>query len=551
MDMLDEHFEGVVVDAEDDFDAENVDTFDDLVRTVRAQKERDAPPQVRAELKRFPEVADDFVRNYLVHKGLTKTLDMFETEWYESFGAYGDTVHDSVPEANVEVARLLEISTTQGVELDKLQTTISRLNKLHEEAKRERDFHRANHGRVVQEKDKLVQSLKSLQSHAANIDPTITELRGKYESLQKDKMLLKLERDKLSARVSALEEQVKEQDNNATKPASKSQPKLTQKVDTTAAAVPTFHWPSEGREVLEPTRPAANAAGWSCRSSFKAHSLTVTHVALHPKKPLVASASDDGTWRLTSVPQGDLVMSGQGHKDWVAGISMHPRGTMLATGSGDKTVKLWDFASNSCKMTLKGHTEGVWCVGFHDTGDILASGSLDHSVRIWDTEFGKSRQTLRGHVDAVNSLCWIPGSNTLCTGSGDKTVSLWDCRANHCVQTFYGHHSAVTGIAYASGNLLASCDTEGQVIVWDTRVMDQKAAFACGPHPANSVAFDMTGSLIAVASDDALIRVISLVDGKQTVLKGHDDSVQHAVFDPSSNGFLISCGSDATVRYWS
>eukprot|EP00658_Telonema_sp_P-2_P037968 TRINITY_DN27295_c0_g1_i5.p1 TRINITY_DN27295_c0_g1~~TRINITY_DN27295_c0_g1_i5.p1 ORF type:complete len:435 (+),score=63.34 TRINITY_DN27295_c0_g1_i5:165-1469(+) len=419
----------------------------------------------------------------------------------------------------------------------------------YEDSKRERDFHRANHGRVVQEKEKLVQSLKSLQSHAAHIDPTITELRGKYESLQKDKMLLKLERDKLSARVTSLEEQMKELDGNNAKPTAKSAPKSTSaKAEGT---VPSFHWPAEGREVLEPSRPPANAAGWSCRSSFKAHSLTATHLALHPKKPLVASASDDGTWRLTSVPQGDLVMSGQGHKDWVAGISMHPRGTMLATGSGDKTVKLWDFASNSCKMTLKGHTEGVWCVGFHDTGDILASGSLDHSVRIWDTEFGKSRQTLRGHVDAVNSLAWIPGTNTLCTGSGDKTVSLWDCRANHCVQTFYGHHSAVTGVAYTAGNLLASCDTEGQVILWDTRVMDQKASFACGPHPANSVSFDSTGSQIAVASDDALIRVISLSDGKQTVLKGHEDSVQHAIFDPSTNGFLISCGSDATVRYWS
>jgi WD40 repeat protein len=82
-------------------------------------------------------------------------------------------------------------------------------------------------------------------------------------------------------------------------------------------------------------------------------------------------------------------------------------------------------------------------------------------------------------------------------------------------------------------------------------MIEQKYAFACGPHPANSVAFDKSGTLLAVASDDTTVKVINLADEKITVLKGHDDAVQCAVFDPSTNGFLVSCGSDATVRYWS
>jgi WD40 repeat protein len=46
---------------------------------------------------------------------------------------------------------------------------------------------------------------------------------------------------------------------------------------------------------------------------------------MHPKKPIVATSSDDATWKLWSLPTGELIMSGDGHKDWVSGIDFHPR----------------------------------------------------------------------------------------------------------------------------------------------------------------------------------------------------------------------------------
>ena len=589
-------------DEEDD--GLDIEDFDTLVRTVKAQKRRDNPPQTRAELRKLPEVADDYVRNYLVSRSLLRTLDSFETEWYEIYGSTGDHSAAAVPEVYVELAQAQDETQLLQGELERLAVQNKKLMRLFEDSKRERDFHRANHGRIVQEKDKLLKDVKGLQSHATSIDPTITELRAKYDSAQKDKMLLKLERDKLLARVGTLEDKVRDLEgaggggaagnggvgvggkkpqqppaaaastargraaaaagilsasasgrgNNNTIAAANASASSSTAANPNAG----FAWPADNRNSNPASIPTAkaptNAFGWTCRSSFKAHSLAATHLAFHPRsnRPLVGSCSDDGTWRVSDLPQGNLVFSGQGHRDWIAGIAMHPKATMMATASGDKTVKVWDFAANECKHTLKGHTEGVWCVEFHDTGDMLASGGLDHSIRIWDTEMGRLRQSLRGHVDAVNSIGWLWGTNTLVSGSGDKTVSLWDARANYCVQTFYGHHSAVSGVAVPpSSDIIASCDTEGQVIVWDVRMLEPRTTFNCGPHPMNSVAFDKSGSVIAAASDDHTIRMLSVADGKQTPLRAHDDAVQHAVFDPQTNGFLVSCGSDGTVKYWS
>jgi WD40 repeat protein len=54
--------------------------------------------------------------------------------------------------------------------------------------------------------------------------------------------------------------------------------------------------------------------------------MAISTMAIHPRKPFLATASDDLTWKIWSIPNGELIMSGEGHKDWVSGIDFHPRG---------------------------------------------------------------------------------------------------------------------------------------------------------------------------------------------------------------------------------
>jgi len=82
--------------------------------------------------------------------------------------------------------------------------------------------------------------------------------------------------------------------------------------------------------------------------TFKGHLMGVTCLSYNPKKDILATGSDDTTWKLWSIPNGDLIMSGEGHQDWIGGVSFHPRGNFLATASGDGCVKLWDFVNAKC-----------------------------------------------------------------------------------------------------------------------------------------------------------------------------------------------------------
>lgn len=42
--------------------------------------------------------------------------------------------------------------------------------------------------------------------------------------------------------------------------------------------------------------------------------MAVTALSLHPRKPIVATVSDDLSWKIMTIPQGELIMSGEGHK---------------------------------------------------------------------------------------------------------------------------------------------------------------------------------------------------------------------------------------------
>eukprot|EP00897_Mesotaenium_endlicherianum_P007447 jgi/Mesen1/6730/ME000344S06015 len=68
--------------------------------------------------------------------------------------------------------------------------------------------------------------------------------------------------------------------------------------------------------------------------------------------------------------------------------------------------------------------------------------------------------------------------------------------------------------------------------------------------PIRSLAFSVSGGMLAAAGDDEGIKLISTVDSSIIrVLKGHDGAVLSLAFDPK-NEFLASADADGTVIYW-
>ncbi|KAF4656135.1 hypothetical protein FOL47_009124 [Perkinsus chesapeaki] len=511
---------------EDDLD-DSLGDIDKLLEETRASRSAEKRSPLKADVRVRPPVVDDFIRNFFIKNGLKRSLDAFQNEWYSlqlSGKLNATAMEEAVPDLYMRNQQLLDIIRAQEVEMKKLRTVAENAKSFFDKLRQQRDFHRMHHRRVVQEKEKLISDFKRLRRHYEQYEPTLTELRHKYEVAMKEKFLLKLERDKYLARASGLEEQLanseitnsaqdESRDAPVTPPA--AAPETATSSGATVRKAGDSPWPTEVTDLR-------------LARTFKAHDDGLCKVALHPKVPMVATTSDDCTWKLWALPSGEIQMNGRGHKAFVSDIAFHPGGEVFVTTSGDRSVKVWNVVKELCLTTLTDHSETVWSADFHQSGSFFATGSTDQTVKIFDSKSLRCRQTLRGHVDAVNSVQFQPFAGNLATGSADKTTSVWDMRTGLCVQTFYGHRNAINHVRFdCKGMYLASADADGVVKVWDLRMVAEVLQIDTGHMPANEVDWDIAGKVLCVASTDSSIKFFDVWQRKFLIaLEGHEDSVR-------------------------
>ncbi|XP_006892018.1 PREDICTED: sperm-associated antigen 16 protein [Elephantulus edwardii] len=526
-----------------------------------------------------PEVIEDFLCNFLIKKRMTRTLDCFQSEWYELIQK-GQIEHRSakkVPDVYTQNMLLESENKELKKELkhykqaaDKARVDLLKIQK-------ERDFHRMHHKRMVQEKNKLIHDLKGLKLHYASYEPTIRVLHEKHHTLLREKMLLSLERDRAIEQISGLEAALQhvgskyansvpemstgdsyERENVKEDPTQKhlseakepNKHKMKTKENRKDSVFPIYKKPDLSlylyKEDLSPCK-----FDFQLNKIFRLHELPVSCIVMHPNKEILVSCSEDRLWKLVGLPEGTVLVIGSGHTEWLSDCCFHPSEDKLATSSGDATVKLWDLNKGECILTFEGHNHSVWSCTWHSGGDFVASASLDKTCKIWDVNSERCRYTLYGHTDSVNTIDFFPFSNTLLTGSADKSLSIWDARTGKCQQSLYGHMHSINDATFTPrGHMIASCDACGVTKLWDFRKLSPVVSLDLGPSPGNEVNFDSTGRVLAVASGSGVIHLLDLKSGQIHKLTGQESEAQTVVFSYDGQS-LFAGGSDGTVRTWS
>ena len=108
-------------------------------------------------------------------------------------------------------------------------------------------------------------------------------------------------------------------------------------------------------------------------------------MALHQRKQIVATASDDCTWKIWNMETSENIMTGEGHRDWISAIDFHPAGSHLVTSGSDRCIKLWDFMIlSNAHAIAEVHTGPIWKVKCHDTEGCALSASEDGSRKLFN-----------------------------------------------------------------------------------------------------------------------------------------------------------------------
>ncbi|KAF7217670.1 sperm-associated antigen 16 protein [Nothobranchius furzeri] len=495
-----------------------------------------------------PEPVDDFLRNFLNRAGLNLTLRSFEAEWYSSAQKTQletPSERRSLPDALSHRLLLLKQLETAQAQTHLLKKEVLEGKENLVRMQRERDFHRLQHQKVTEQKKQLVEDLKRLKEHVESYEPVLRQLEEKHQAALKRNPP---RRDGVpNSTASKLNQKEKKKEDN---PPGKSP--IRHAKDSTLPICCRLQSPQQVQ-----VQATEGKSSFRLSSSIRAHELPINNVQLHPGKPMVASASDDRSWRLWALPAGgekvgQMVLTGEGHSDWLSGCSFHPDGSKLATTSGDATVRLWDVCGGRCVVILSGHTQITWGCSFHSCGHFLASCSSDGTARLWDLNRHRCKLTLRRHTASVNSVSFLASSNLLLTCSADKTLAVWDARLGVCTSTFKGHQSPCNHASFsAETHAVASCDTGGVVHLWDLRKpASPTAAVEAGPSSANQVAFSQSGRLLAVAGGDSLVRLVDVASCSVSRLMGHKRDVQSVTFDHNGDS-LVSAGSDGLILTWS
>lgn len=148
-------------------------------------------------------------------------------------------------------------------------------------------------------------------------------------------------------------------------------------------------------------------------------------LAMHPNGFLVASGDNKGVVRFWNLRDKSVISKFKAHSQTISGLAITLDQKRLITASHDGTIKVWDLATGDLLDTWIGHKGPIYSIALSPNGQVLASAGTD-GVRLWNAETGRFLRHFKDHGDRVNVVAFSPDGQYLASGGFDKVVTLWE-----------------------------------------------------------------------------------------------------------------------------
>jgi cytochrome c len=222
-----------------------------------------------------------------------------------------------------------------------------------------------------------------------------------------------------------------------------------------------------------------------------------------------ATGGEDGRialWRLGR-PEPEQVF--QTHEGPVVALAVAPRGDALASASWDGTARITPLAGGE-PLVLRGHQGNVNGVAFLGDGSTLATAGYDATVRLWSRTGGPPRTVT--HDAPLNALAAAGG--TLVVGGSDGIVRLLDTDGRELRRSEPLGTPVVSLAISADGTRIAAAGIRGALTVLDAATARPLLSLVGPGLPVWSLAFHPDGRRLVSGGGDRLVRLWDLATGE-------------------------------------
>jgi WD40 repeat protein len=334
---------------------------------------------------------------------------------------------------------------------------------------------------------------------------------------------------------------------------------------------------------IENTASLRNAASGELISNMKGHAGYIQDAEFSQDGEHILTVSDDGTARIWSSPQGELVETysdlpeeAYTETHGMSGGKFIDHGQRFITVGHDAKIRIWTLGVPRATAVMSEHKNGIYGLAISEDRSLFATASADGTARVWEAHSLEDLSTIRDDDILSDALRTVLAENTVTYGFNlpalDSTrIVRW--RGNKAVLEHFkaskdvdldGHTGAISRAEFSpNGKYLSTvCGrTTGTMgfgprgkdftaRIWDAQSGSLVAVLSDHGRNVERAKFSPLAGTMATASLDGKARVWSLPDGKlKRILDGGNQSMFDLAFSPDGTR-LVTASEDGIGRVW-
>ncbi|XP_065198947.1 uncharacterized protein LOC135830641 [Sycon ciliatum] len=557
--------------------------FSESVRILKAEDRVTSQP-VAATIKTTPSVTDEFVRGFLVRKGMNKTLRVFEEEWIEL--AENGQLHpedvNNFPDVyseneylNGQVTFLREEMATQDAIAKKAIRNFERVSLI-------RDHHRVRDRQSTLELRSLNAKMKRMSAHYESYEPTLRQLKEKFDVLFREKSMASLELEKTKKELLSLKATIAHESNvnETVRNAQRNTTTIPMSTNVRGkVAVP-----------RDPLSPAAIPGSGEANPLAPPAPLARRELDVDVEKP--AGGNNMATLTNGNLQTDDTLASVSGQT-----APMTAPGDTTAAGDYfrrvlDEMIPVNDAGTSGLSADeSREHGSALIsdAVRESDTGHGVVKGSATMPSRRDDGPIdlapmpdlvkppGKPptfaslqevsidprkgfglEYSFATHDRGIVKMCLARDNSLAVTVGNDRLWHSWKLPSGEHLMTGEGHLQGVTSADLsADSTMLATTSADSTARIWDfcsgecKSILDMGGVSHAFAEPCLwDCAWNWNGQCLVVTSSSGKVALFDTETSRMCrQLLGHTGSANACVFLPYSYLFCTA-GSDATVQLW-